>query len=601
MRAPLQPAPHWFLLLPLTAGLVAASACSGRPASVAQTWTSSRQVRSLCAWRGRIWAATGGGLLRADPGAGKVAKLVGADGLPESDVLEVLPWGDRLVSGARHGAAVFDGRRWQTLPPVPSLDPAHPPALQVFGRRLLAVSRGALYALDEGSPAAPRWASIPVPEPVRLAGSAGGRAWLVGERTVWSSRDTQEWTRRFDAPSEIPVALVECGDCVALATRQAVYLFDGRGCRRVAATGLPGATHLSGCVIQGNRLLLAAHGSGMWDLDPRRAESSHTSPWKRHPSGAMRALRCALPAGADLWMGTTEGLRCWSAGEWRTLALPDEPPGNVVVALARHAGDLWIATQDAGMACLAGGRWETRAGPDRAQVVQLAAAGGRLWARHPDGSLSYREGNAWHAFQSGSSGRLKWVSGIWAAGSALWIGSWEGAARWPEPGAEGPRDQWFRSALVEGEPVTAALETRHEIWLGTQRRGLAVRAPTGEWRAYHEGNGLPDSWVTALADDGERLWAGTFNGGLAVWDGKRWDRADPVPGPGGRKVTCLAVDAGGAVWAGTRAGLARHDRGRWRVFTRADGLPGDEIQCLLPGGDGIWVGTRSGLALLPDR
>ena len=50
--------------------------------------------------------------------------------------------------------------------------------------------------------------------------------------------------------------------------------------------------------------------------------------------------------------------------------------------------------------------------------------------------------------------------------------------------------------------------------------------------------------------------AGTFNGGLAVWDGRSWSYPQPIAGAAGRKITCLAVDRVGGVWAGTHAGVA---------------------------------------------
>jgi ligand-binding sensor domain-containing protein len=86
-----------------------------------------------------------------------------------------------------------------------------------------------------------------------------------------------------------------------------------------------------------------------------------------------------------------------------------------------------------------------------------------------------------------------------------------------------------------------------------------------------------------------------------VWDGRSWSYPDPIPSPSGRKITSLAVDRRSGVWAGTRAGLAHWDRGKWTVLTEADGLAGNEIQCLLPDGDTLWVGTRTGLTHLPLR
>ncbi|MGV3721764.1 MAG: hypothetical protein ACO1SX_12705, partial [Actinomycetota bacterium] len=245
------------------------------------------------------------------------------------------------------------------------------------------------------------------------------------------------------------------------------------------------------------------------------------------------------------------------------------------------------------------GRWELGGGPARSHVLQLASAGERLWARHPDGTLSYLEGGSWSAFRPASSDRLKWASTVAAGADGLWIGTWAGASLLDGGAAEAFREDHFKIAALEGEPVTAIASRGDELWLGTARRGVAARGRDGEWRAWHEGSGLRDGWITALVGDGQRMWVGTFNGGLAVWDGSQWSHPDPLPTPSGRKITCLAVDRHGAVRAGTRAGLARWRGGEWTVLTESDGLAGNEIQCLLPEGDTLWVGTRTGLTQIP--
>ena len=75
--------------------------------------------------------------------------------------------------------------------------------------------------------------------------------------------------------------------------------------------------------------------------------------------------------------------------------------------------------------------------------------------------------------------------------------------------------------------------------------------------------------------------------------------ADGLPAP---KVLSLAQDEEGYVWAGTTAGLARFDGSAFRVFTTADGLPGNRVGALasLPGG-GVVVGTSDDVMLFAPR
>ena len=88
-------------------------------------------------------------------------------------------------------------------------------------------------------------------------------------------------------------------------------------------------------------------------------------------------------------------------------------------------------------------------------------------------------------------------------------------------------------------------------------------------------SGLPQNSVNDILQtpDGY-LWLATF-GGLVRFDGVRFvvfDRS--VAGIGSLRIRTLHVDRAGALWAATEDGmLIRHHEGRFRTFTREDGLP----------------------------
>jgi ligand-binding sensor domain-containing protein len=88
-------------------------------------------------------------------------------------------------------------------------------------------------------------------------------------------------------------------------------------------------------------------------------------------------------------------------------------------------------------------------------------------------------------------------------------------------------------------------------------------------------NGLPQNSVNDILQtpDGY-LWLATF-GGLVRFDGVRFvvfDRS--VAGVGSLRIRAVHVDREGTLWAATEDGmLIRHRDGRFRTFTRDDGLP----------------------------
>ena len=62
-----------------------------------------------------------------------------------------------------------------------------------------------------------------------------------------------------------------------------------------------------------------------------------------------------------------------------------------------------------------------------------------------------------------------------------------------------------------------------------------------------------------------------------------------------KPVMCLAVDREDAIWAGSRTGISRFDGSQWTTYTRADGLPSDDVRdvCIDRQGN-VWIATWRG-------
>jgi hypothetical protein len=136
------------------------------------------------------------------------------------------------------------------------------------------------------------------------------------------------------------------------------------------------------------------------------------------------------------------------------------------------------------------------------------------------------------------------------------------------------------------------------VWVGTEGDGLWKYDPTSKsWSQFTTKDGLGDDCVYALAVDQEnRIWAGHLNHGVSVYNGKEWRNYGLVDGPLGDHVFAIAVNPkDGDIWMATEMGLARYSEQRrdWDYYTRASGLPADEIECLAfdPSGK-IYAGTQ---------
>jgi ligand-binding sensor domain-containing protein len=106
------------------------------------------------------------------------------------------------------------------------------------------------------------------------------------------------------------------------------------------------------------------------------------------------------------------------------------------------------------------------------------------------------------------------------------------------------------------------------------------------------------NYVVALAvDKAGTVWAGTWGGGLARYDGTAWrnlTRADGLPG---NHVFMLHHDAKGRLWVGTNNGLARMEGGKFsKVLTTEDGLFANAVFSMASTPEALWVGSFGGVA-----
>ncbi len=138
----------------------------------------------------------------------------------------------------------------------------------------------------------------------------------------------------------------------------------------------------------------------------------------------------------------------------------------------------------------------------------------------------------------------------------------------------------FTSGVVNG-----LLEDKGgQLWVSTADGVVVLKE--GEFRALHEGDGLPSEMVFSVYQgrSGE-LWALTA-AGVAQYDNGRFVKADGVPAAN------LAAEApSGETWFGTGNGIFD---GRGRHL-----LPGEQIQALAADGSGrLWIGTHQGLKVM---
>lgn len=300
--------------------------------------------------------------------------------------------------------------------------------------------------------------------------------------------------------------------------------------------------------------------------------------------------------------------------EISTLAVVNETDGSTT---------LWAGSYGGGLASLANGRW-TRFHSDNSvlgsnyanqfQVLPGQRGAPQLWAGLRNGLARWRDGR-WEMVKlhgRDSEGRVKAIGrGQDAQGNTqLWLGTDVGALRLRLRGS------WRTVSRVgqQGDGVWATLLEQHRVdserlWLGSDGEGL-MRFEDGQWRQFGLSDGLPVATVRSLArvNEGQGasvLWAGTWNGHVARFDGERF-REIPTPWEKDLReaVNKILPVAPGEVWVALRNdGVAHFLNGAWTYFDpQKEGNPLRVVD-LLAVGDGeqrvLWATTRSrGLARL---
>lgn len=257
-----------------------------------------------------------------------------------------------------------------------------------------------------------------------------------------------------------------------------------------------------------------------------------------------------------------------------------------------------------------------------------------------------REGYKWFGTNAGGASRYKdgkWktyfpmhgLADYWIYAfanqkdGALWIGTWAGANRFD------PKTGKFRTyvkELVNEWVYGIAVDAQDRVWFGTE--GGVSMFDGKNWKSWthQDGLGAPNAknlkasentglgtrsrhdlavgaegratynpnyvFSIHVAPDGA-VWAGTWGGGVARFDGKRWKNYTTRDGLAGNIVYSMAQDAQGVFWFGTHRGVSRFDGKTWKNFGRKEGLIDDNVYALAVAPNGnVWAGTKGGVALI---
>ena len=259
---------------------------------------------------------------------------------------------------------------------------------------------------------------------------------------------------------------------------------------------------------------------------------------------------------------------------------------------------------------------------------------GRLWAGTAGKGVSRlaADGSRWDLVNAFDGLPSDSVTVLRADGDTIWVGTTRGIALWngrqiagsvPDIGTPSP----FRSNVVTGIVVRGDVlfvATLDGLWTARLSQNLATWTETG--------SGIPVTSVSALATDGQQLFAlangviyawnaagsswnsatvqgvvdklrddfGTVlavtSGGLYRWSGTQWDYVPGCSGSGsGARFTEFAADPAGKVFETQPGTLLEQTAAVW-IARQPPGPVNNAVQNILHDGTRVWVATDFGMS-----
>ncbi len=218
------------------------------------------------------------------------------------------------------------------------------------------------------------------------------------------------------------------------------------------------------------------------------------------------------------------------------------------------------------------------------------------------------------------------------ANGDLWIGTWAGANLLKASSGE---LETYVKELVNEWVYGIAIDKKQRVWFATEggismldgkvwsewthtdgvgaanSENLPISINTGlGTRSRHDLSILTEGRATynpsyvfcVMVDASDIVWAGTWGGGVARYDGNNWKNFTESDGLAGNIVYSMTQDASGTFWFGTNKGLSSFDGKVWQTFDRHNGLLGESVYSVVatPNNE-IWAATKGGVVRIGNR
>lgn len=540
------------------------------------------ETRAVTAFRGSLYAATGGGLAVFSGDGVLEKRYTVTDGLPESDLTALCVFRDILFIGTRSkGLVAFDGENFNLYRFTDRKSQSIDAIAATAGELMIGTFDGGLISFDGA-----RFVEI-MPEETRIKGVtsilAGDSETMVGTYAsgIWI-RDGSAWkhfTNSDGLPSNRVVSVFRKDAKTYAATDLGLAMLDGDRFVTVARQA-----NVTSAAVIGDSIMLTTENGAILSAG-RRVEPVRTA------SASTRNARFAS-VGDALFLISDDGIAGFDGALLKSFAAEekDSLSNNFVSAVAvDENGALWVGTFRGGIDVFGSdGRKLAHIESPDVREVNFIRGGPSPLAATSKGLIEFGAGFKPLNTIPGDAIASRSVTHF----SGDFVATVKGLAHYEKDG--------FRLFTAQnGLPSNstyATLESGGRLFVGTLG-GLAEIVSGRVERVFKDSNSnLDTNWVTALAEVRDRIFIGTYGGGIfeLLPSGEiRTFRAETgkfVVNP-----NAFATD-GRRLYIGTLDGLRVLDleTQEWRRII--DVLPSATVMSITVAGDSVIVGTTSGVA-----
>ena len=280
-----------------------------------------------------------------------------------------------------------------------------------------------------------------------------------------------------------------------------------------------------------------------------------------------------------------------------------------------RSGEWWLANRSGGLT-----RW-TPQGSEQVDVIPggyhrsigalFEDRDGVIWAAARDGSVFAGKDGIFEAPFAKTQIPSKVRTIHQDAGGTMWFGGSQGLASRQDGQV---RQHGAEAGVPETDITVIGSAGESRIVFGTAD-GRVFLGNSAGFKPLGQTGDLQHRWISGIHVAGEKeVWASTLGSGLFLWNGKRWHAFGSGQGLPDSRLTCLLDDGRGQFWFGSLGGILRASRREllqrtkdpeaplhWLRLDRSDGLPSREcIGGYQPAGwqgsDGrLWFPTGNGI------